>query len=570
MRETRPSGAGSGYWPLLSRRKSTWRLRALLLLAGLAAAWLAAALGRSAELASARPSIVVIQTDDQTVRMLHSSFVGPNGRKHRTMPNTIGLIADRGVEFTNYYSSIPVCSPSRSALLSGQYGHTSGLIRNVGVLGGARGLSTSPVWGRNLAVALKRAGYYTAHFGRLVNGYGNGEGYSDPKVPPGWSNWATDWTPGIARRFYGYKLNVNGRIVGPIGKLRYQARRNKDPRSCPDGGLACSYHTDQITTRALRVIRHAPRRPLYLQIDYEAPHGVADGNGASEPASRHIGSAIRTPVPKPPGFNEFDISDKPKALRAGSRRLTRAEIARVRERWQNELESLRAVDESVGRVIRTLRRTGRLRNTYVFFIADNGAFFGEHRYSQSKFLAYEPSANVPMMVRGPGVKRDRRSGAIVSNVDLAPTIADLANVRLMIPPDGRSMKPLFRFPRRIGRRAVVLESYRLPSRELYAHLEDDGIAVPDDLGASASATVPAVNYTAIRAGRYKYIEYERGGRELYDLKLDPGEVSNRIHWRPYRRVVRKFERQMKWRRFCSGATCRKGTGRLPLPKLKRR
>jgi hypothetical protein len=317
------------------------------------------------------------------------------------------------------------------------------------------------------------------------------------------------------------------------------------------------------------VIRHAPKRPLYVQIDYEAPHGVADGDGHSEPASRHIGSADGTPLPKPPGFNEFDISDKPPQLRAGATRLTRRQILAIRERWQNELESLRAVDESVERVIRTLRVTGRLPNTYVFFIGDNGAFFGEHRYAGSKFLAYEASANVPMMVRGPGVARDQRSGAIVSNVDLAPTFADLAGTQLLIPPDGRSMKRLFHEPKKVGRRAVILESYRLPSRGLYAHLRNEGVETPDDLDASSSAVVPALNYTAIRAGRYKYVQYERGGRELYDLRLDPYEVSNRIHWAGYRKVVRTFERQMKWRRFCSGRTCRKGAGRLPLPKLRR-
>lgn len=554
---------------MVSIRNNRWRLRATLLFVGLVAALVASALGRSADLAHARPNIVVIQTDDETVRMLHSSYIDRHHKKHRTMPNTLRLIGDQGVEFTNYYTSIPVCSPSRSALLSGQYGHTSGLIRNLGLLGGARGIAGSAAWDGNFAVALQRAGYYTAHFGRFVNEYGNASGYDERAVPPGWNQWATDWTPGKARRFYGYKLNVNGKIVGPIGSLTYQAWKNKDSRQCPAGGRSCHYHTDQITTRALRVIRHAPKRPLYVQIDYEAPHGVADGNGQSEPASRHIGSADGTPLPKPPGFNEFDLSDKPPQLRKGATRLDRRQIVAIRERWQHELESLRAVDESVERVIRTLRDTGRLPNTYVFFIGDNGAFFGEHRYAGSKFLAYEASANEPMMVRGPGVARDQRSAAIVSNVDLAPTFADLAGARLLIPPDGRSMTRLFHQPRKVGRRAVILESYRLPSKALYDHLQGEGIKTPADLDASSSAVVPALNYTAIRAGRYKYVQYEAGGRELYDLRLDPYEVSNRIHWRGYRKVVRIFQRQMKWRRFCSGRTCRKGTGRLPLPKLRR-
>jgi len=552
---------------LLPIGKKTWRLRVIWLSAGLTAALLATALGRAPEFADARPNIVVIQTDDQTSGMLHSTWVDRRGKKHLTMPNTLGLIAGQGLEFTNYYASIPVCSPSRSAMLSGQYGHTSGLIRNLGLLGGARGLSLNKAWKQNFAVALRRSGYRTAHFGRLVNEYGAESGYNDRAVPPGWTTWATDWTPGPVRRFYGYKLNVNGRIQGPFGKAHYQAWRNKDPRSCPADGLACDYHTDQITTRAVREIRRSPRRPLYLQIDYEAPHGAPGEGGASEPASRHIGSATRTPLPRPPGFNEADISDKPPALRAGSRRLTDRQIESVRDRWIEEIESLRAVDESVGRVIRTLRRTGRLHNTYVFFLSDNGAFFGEHRYAQSKFLAYEPSTNLPLLVRGPGVKKGRKSSAIVSNVDLAATFVRLGRARMLMATDGRSIRPLFRHPRRIGHRAVVLESYRLPSRALYAHLEKEGLAVPGDLKASVSATVPAVNYSAIRAGRYKYIQYEGGGRELYDLKLDPGEMSNRIHWKGYRRVAAKFKRQIEWRRFCSGRTCRRGLN-LPNPVLR--
>lgn len=546
-----------------------WRLCALVLLAGLTASLAAAALGHSAAMARGRPNIVVIQTDDQTVRMLHSVYVDRHGRRHLTMPDTLRLIADQGIEFTNYYSSTPVCSPSRSGLLSGQYGHTSGLIRNLGLLGGARGLSASPVWNRNIAVALQRSGYFTAHFGRFENEYGNEAGYDDPEVPPGWNTWASDWTPGPVRRFYGYRLNVNGTIRGPFGRVHYQAWRNKDSRRCPSGGLSCNYHTDQVTTRALRTIRHAPARPFYIEIDYQAPHGAPGEGGASEPASRHIGSAARTPLPRPPGFNEADIADKPETLRAGARRLTRDEIAAIRERWQHELETLRSVDESVERVMRTLRRSGRLGNTYVFFLSDNGAFFGEHRYISSKFLAYEPSTNLPLLVRGPGVRRNRFSPAIVSNVDLAPTFAGIAGVKPLTPPDGRSMKPLFRFPLKVGRRAVVLESYRLPSRALYRHLQQEGIRTPNDLQASASARVPAVNYSALRAGRYKYIQYEGGGRELYDLKLDPYEVSNRAHWPAYRKVAGILRNQLKWRRFCGGIVCRRGTGPLPSPKLRR-
>lgn len=527
---------------------------------------LAANLGRAPQVAEAkRPDIVVIQTDDMTSAMLHSTYVNRRGQKLLTMPRTLRLLASRGVEFTNYYSSSPVCSPSRSALLSGQYGHSSGLVRNLGLLGGASGIAASPVYRGHVAAALEDAGYHTAHFGRFVNGYGSPEGISSRAIPPGWSTWASDWTPGPVRRFYGYRLNVNGRIKGPFGKARYRAWRNKDSRRCPSLGLKCDYHTDQITTRAVRDIRRSPKGPVFVQVDFQAPHGAASRGSETEPASRHIGSARRTPLPRAPGFNEPGIRDKPARIRRGARRLDGADIRRLTRRWRHELESLRAVDESVGRIVRTLRREHRLSRTYIFFLSDNGAFFGEHRYGQSKFLAYEPSANVPLLVRGPGVKRNRKSGAIVANVDLAPTIADLARAKLRLRPDGRTFRKVLRFPRKAGSRSVVLESYRLPSRSLYNHLESKGIVVPDDLGAGVSAAVPAVNYSGLRAGRYKYIDYEGPGRELYDLRVDPFEQANRIHSPAYRRVVRYFERQLRLRRFCSARNCSRGTGRIPSP-----
>ena len=541
-------------------------LNALLILPCLGGMLLAAVAGRALQVAEAkRPDIVVIQTDDMTSAMLHSTYINRRGKQALTMPRTGRLLAARGVEFTNYYSSSPVCSPSRSALLSGQYGHSSGLVRNLGRLGGASGIASSPVYGSNFVVALEDAGYHTAHFGRFLNGYGSRNGISDRTVPPGWSAWASDWTPGPVRRFYGYKLNVNGRVKGPFGKAGYRAWRNKDSRRCPALGLRCDYHTDQITTRAVRDIRRAPKGPIYIQVDYQAPHGAAGHGSGTEPASRHIGSARRTPLPRPPGFNEPGIRDKPPRLRRGGRRLGAADIQRLTRRWRHEIESLRSVDESVGRIVRTLREEGRLSRAFIFFMSDNGAFFGEHRYGQSKFLAYEPSANVPLLVRGPGVKRNRKSGAIVANVDLAPTIADLAGVKLRLKPDGRTFRDTLRFPRKAGRRAVVLESYRLPSRALYNHLESKGIMVPDDLGAEASAAVPAVNYSGLRAGRYKYINYEGPGRELYDLRVDPFEQVNRIHSPAYRQVVRFFDRQLELRRFCSAGACSRGTGKIPLP-----
>lgn len=554
--------------------------RTIVLLGCLFATLMAWALGRAPEaaMAAGKPNIVVLQTDDQTAATLHATFVNRHGKRRPVMPNTLKLVVGQGVEFKDYYVSDPVCSPSRAALLSGQYGHTSGLVRNSGNRGGARGLTRSPVFTAGLPTALNRAGYHTAHFGRLTNNYGDPDGYSDPEPPKGWDTWVTDWGSQGVRRYYGYYLNVNGKIRGPYGKAHYRKFRNKDPRSCPHAKVRCNYHTDLITKKAIRDIKSVKKGPFYVQIDYEAPHDGATSGADAEPPSRYIGTARRTPFLKPPGFNERDISDKPKLIRRTAKRLTPREFKGLKKRYRKQLEALRGVDDSVGRIIRTLKRQNELGNTYIFFQSDNGYFLGEHRYSKSKFLAYEPSVRVPMAVRGPIAKKGEVSNAIVSNVDLAATITNLAHTDPQLASDGRSFKPLLRKPRRVGHRAVLLESYLYPSDPLDAHLDQTRPFVTgaqsggsaSASGATASSSAPPLNYSAIRAGRYKYIEYADGGRELYDLKVDPYELRNKVHTSRYRKVYKYLEDQLAKRRFCDGAACRRGVKHIPYVKPKKK
>ncbi len=517
------------------------------------------------ESASARrPSFIVIQADDQAAATMHAIAVDKKGRKARVMPNTLDLIGKRGVEFTNYYSSTPLCSPSRSTLLSGQYAHTNGLPRNSGRLGGALGFSRNDAFSENLAVSLQRAGYFTAHFGDFINHYGNSSGYDKKAVPPGWDKWATAWTPGKVNRYYGYRLNVNGHIKGPFGNPNFGPDGNKDPVGCPSVKLDCNYSTDVLTTRAVRTIKQAGSgRPMYMQVDYEAPHDGPSGNNLPEPARRHTGTAARTRLPEPPGFNERNIDDKPAVLRNGNSRLSRRKVAAIEKRYRAQLETLRAMDDGVGRIVAALKRENRLGNTYMMVTSDHGYFLGEHRFGKSKFLPHEPASGVQLLVRGPRAKKGARSDAIVGNVDLAPTIADLAGARLGLEPDGRSFANVLRRPGKGSARSVILESYLLRSKALEEHLGDRSPG-----GAAVSGAVPYVNYTGLRAGRYKYISYEPGSHELYDLKVDPYELSNKVKSKRYRRVVRAMDAELEARRFCAGIECRKGVRDLPKPKPK--
>ncbi|MBK5232589.1 MAG: sulfatase-like hydrolase/transferase [Thermoleophilia bacterium] len=523
------------------------------------------AICRAPEMASAkRPNFVLIQADDQTAATMHAIAVDKKGKKARVMPNTLDLIGDRGVEFSNYYASAPLCSPSRSTLLSGQYAHTDGLPRNSGKRGGALGFSLSDVFSENLAVSLQRAGYFTSHFGDFTNHYGNKSGYDETAVPPGWDKWATTWTPGKVRRYYGYHLNVNGKIKGPFGNPNYGRTANKDSVDCPSPKHKCNYSTDVLTTRAVRTIQKAKKGPMYIQVDYEAPHDGPLGSGRPVPATRYIGSAAESKLPKSPNFNERNIGDKPAVLRNGNAQLSQRKVAGIEKRYRSQLETLRAMDDGVGRIVKALKDSHRLGNTYIMVFSDHGYFLGEHRFGKSKFLPHEPASSVDLLVRGPRAKKDSTSDAVVGNVDLAPTIADLAGAKLGLEPDGRSFANVLRHPGKGAGRSVVLESYLLRSDALNEHLK----VTEQDAGAAVSGAVPYVNYTGLRAGRYKYISYEPGGHELYDMRVDPYELSNKVKSKRYRRVVKAMDAELDARQFCAGAQCRKGVRDLPKPKPK--
>ena len=523
--------------------------------------------GSAAAAAVQRPNIVVIQTDDQTLAELRATRVTPLGNRVRAMPNTLDLIRKHGVSFNRYIASYPLCCPSRSTLLSGRYSHSTGVLSNSAPRGGWVAFRHHPIYRHNLAVWLHRAGYRTIHLGKFLNEYG-GQGPDDPtrKVPPGWDEWQTDATDNSTRLYYGYLLNQDGAIRGPFGSADYADFANKDGSGCPLSPPpleSCDYQEDQLTNRAVRQIdRSAPGGPFYLQLDYNAPHGDSSAPIGPEPARRHWDSAIDTPLPRPPGFNEADISDKPSFIRDDAEPLGPTDFRRMRIEYQKSLESLRSVDEGVRRLIGALRRSGELSRTYVFFISDNGFFFGEHRLDRSKFLPYEPAIRLPLLIRGPGIRANSSTEQLVANIDLAPTIVELAGARADRSFDGRTLVPFWTRTALRTRRPILLESF--------AKATD---ITPTEKGsrgrprrATSSISAPIENYLGVRLDGYKYVEYETGDRELYDLRRDPYELRNRFTDPRYRRVRAFLRRQLRRLEDCHGQQCRFTTGPPPQPR----
>lgn len=566
-------------------------------------------IGVGPALPTSTPNFVVIQTDDQTYAHLYEEMRDIFGRRARVMPNTLDLIGAQGLSFERYYATYPLCCPSRVTLLTGQYSHSNEVIGNVPPFGGWPGFRRSGAFHRNLAVWLQAAGYKTIHIGKFLNQYGTDE-QPESEVPPGWEVWMSDATDNSTRHFYGYMSNINGTVYGPFGKVQYGQFAAVDPPGClygPANNPLCNHKTDWITRHGVDQIQRSARegRPFYLQLDYNAPHGDHQPPIGPEPTVRNYGRAEGTPIRRTPAFNEADISDKPSFIRDHATPLNGREMRRIRIENRKSMEALRDVDDGVRRIIGALHHSGQLYKTYVFFLSDNGFFRGEHRLDRAKFLPYEPAVHVPLLVRGPGIPKKAVSRELVGNIDLAPTIAELAGAKPNVAFDGRSLVPFLRDPDLRTRRPILLESFAKATdvEDAPGSGDSDTGDEPEAQAASAasaggggttsaggpttssapdgvfvgpvrpgrrgqavsSIAAPIENYAGVLIDRYKYVEYETGDIELYDLKRDPHELENKAGFPNYKYVQRFLERQLRRLVNCRGQDCRFTTGIVPVP-----
>jgi arylsulfatase A-like enzyme len=462
--------------------------------------------GSETVLASAvgRPNIVVIMSDDQTVEEM------------RVMPQTRSLIGAAGTTFRNSMVTYSLCCPSRATFLTGQYPHNHGVRSNGGTDGGYKKLdhtNTLPVW-------LQQAGYVTGHIGKYLNGYGE---VDSTAIPPGY----TEWYGALGKSaylYYNYKVNQNGTVVS-------------------HGNSADQYQSDFYTRKAVDFITRRGRtaaaggKPFFLFVTYLAPHWAhsAEGNEGTTiqtalPAPRHKGRFAAEVLPKSPAFDEADMTDKPASMRSRPP-LTSTQKSDLQKAYRLRLESLLAVDEGVGSIIKALQNVGVLQNTLVIYTSDNGWFQGEHRIEFGKILPYEPAVRVPLLIRGPGVAAGRQNSAFVANVDLAPTIVATAGATARRLMDGRSLWPLLQ-----GQPSWGTSSGR------YVMLEDSPLG--------GAATV----FWSIRQGRYVYTEYNNGDRELYDLGLDSAEVASRHADPAYATIRTRLAEHLAAMRTCAGPT----------------
>jgi N-acetylglucosamine-6-sulfatase len=436
------------------------------------------------------PNIVVITADDQTLAQFSRA----------TMPRTFRYLVDDGTRFSDFIATTPECCPSRAAFITGQYGHNNGVLHNS--YGGLEDKgNVLPEW-------LRARGYRTAHVGKYLNGFERNLGaVTDPA--PGWDQWFTL----LQLKYYGYDVATGG------GAVRFNHRPS-------------DYVTRVLTERATSWLeRFLPRpRPLYLQLDEFAPHfGAGDKGGrcdhAPVPAPQDRDRYLNAAMPSKPSFNEARNDDKSQLVRTLPR-LDRSERAAIVERYRCTLATITGLDRSVATVLRALRASGELDRTMVVFWSDNGYYYGEHRLPDEKQFPYEEGIHLPLAIRLPAeLESDapRRVGEPVANIDLAPTILDLAGATPCIDADcrvldGRSLLPLLteRDPLWPARRPLAMEIGLTSNHEPYERpCEYTGVRV--------DGRVLIREFSAARPNMpCRPVE----GYEYYDLRADPYQLRN--------------------------------------------
>ena len=354
-------------------------------------------------------------------------------------PNVLHLLAERGVTFSNAFTTTPVCAPGRASLLTGRYARHTGVLTNFPPRGGASGFvgpdaSTIATW-------LQGVGYRTGIYGKYLNAYL----FQCPPYtaacyqPPGWD----EWDVFLQQSYYDYQLAENGRITAY-------------------GHDSADYSTDRLAAQAVEFVRSAERATVlspfratcsaYTRVlrghpgrtarrYFPRPHSLAAAQLRRGRRCRQAGVGARAP-PRRGSLGLFTVGSLIDATR------------------RSQLQALQAVDEAVAALVVALRDTGQDEDTVIVYTSDNGLAWGEHRWS-GKLCEYESCLRVPLIISNPQLGNGGRvEPRLALNIDLAPTLAALAQIPLPGMRDGSSLLPLLQGRATAWRTDFVLEYWR--------------------------------------------------------------------------------------------------------------
>ena len=431
------------------------------------------------------PNIIFILVDDQRYDEL--GFLNPL----LSTPN-LDRLARRGVFFRNAVVTTSLCSPSRATILTGQYMHNHGVVDNNTPL--KDGAGTFPEM-------LQAAGYRTALIGKWHMG-----GLSD-EPRPGFDHWVS---------FAGQGAYL------PVDRFGNVTQLNINGERLPQSG----YITDELTGHAIDWLESAgDDAPFFLYLSHKAVHSNFT------PAERHKNQYSDVEL-KLPASAELDKDNPLRPMWVRNQRNSFHGIefpyhnpdVDLLEIQRNYHRTISAVDDSLGRILEWLDETGDADNTVVIYTSDNGFYFGEHGLIDKR-SAYEESIRVPMIVSAPGrFLQGATVSAQVANLDIAPSILDIAGISIPEQFEGESFK---------GLADGSADPAQWRDAMLYEYFWEFNF--------------PHTPTTfAIRTNDFKLIQYHGiwDIDELYDMRSDPQEMSNLIEVPEYLDTIVDLRRRL--------------------------
>jgi N-acetylglucosamine-6-sulfatase len=427
------------------------------------------------------PNVIVILVDD-----LRFDSLGCTGHPFLQTPG-IDRMAAEGLRFNRAFVTTSLCSPSRASLFTGQYMHRHGVIDNNVPL---------PKQTVLLPQILRQGGYQTAMIGKWHMGGG-----SDAPVP-GFDRWVS--------------FKGQGFYTSPGGEWSL----NVDGQGTPHRG----YITDELTDYAIDWLDKLDKdRPFYLHLAHKAVHAPF------EPAPRHRSLYANQVMNLPKLPSDWETRDGVPMWVKNQRNSwhgieypyhSKFDFA---DYYRTYCQTLQAVDDSVGRLLDWVRQSPQRDRTLVLFLSDNGFLWGEHGLIDKR-CSYEESIRIPMLMWGPGwIRRPAVVDAMAANIDIAPTVLDLAGIPSPQPMDGVSLASLVRDP-----------SASAPRKELFYEYfwEWNFPQTPTQF--------------ALRTDRYKFIEYHGiwDTDELFDLSADPEEQINLVQDPKHQGTLRDLRRRL--------------------------
>ena len=447
----------------------------------------------SAEKNDKKPNFLFILVDDQP----HDA-VGFSERYPFLKTPNIDKLASEGVNIKNFFVTQSICSPSRASFLTGTYPHIHGVNQN--------NKFVDPDWDTYApySVHLQKNGYETAHIGKIHMAHKRGKKH----IRPGFDYWFSFIGQG---QYFDPMVNDNGIETQEEG-----------------------YITDILTKKTVDWLENKrdSNKPFSLNLWHKAVHEK------HLPAPRHKDLFKNEKLPEPPhDTHKETFKGKPEWQRRKTFgfKWKKGDIipAELKEKkWpinkyknMQLLRSLIAVDESLGKVIEALEKIGELENTVIIYSSDNGYFMGEHTF-KDKRLAYENSIRVPMIIRYPRlIKESTEIDEQCLNIDLAPTILELAGIDKPNYMQGESMLDIITGKKNSKWRKSILFEYYVDDAWPYAG--------PDQL--------------AVRTNQFKLVDnfLENDIDELYDLINDPGEMNNLINDKEYETIELELRNESK-------------------------